>query len=213
MHIQQDRNRVVNRIARLLETTNIKLASLASNIVGQSGMAMLRLLAGGGEGCRTSGGLCARFDAYQDTGTDSGAGWPAGCAFRWMLAQLLAKLDRLEEERACVDARIDVLATEYKDRLQRLSTIPGVDRTTALVLLAECGEDMACRSSRRQLIWPVGPGCVRAMPKVPANASPAARAKATGMCVASWCRVPGLLRVATIVFSLPYSSALRSGVG
>ena len=132
---------------------------------------MLRLLAGGGEGCRTSGGLCARFDAYQDTGTDSGAGWPAGCAFRWMLAQLLAKLDRLEEERACVDARIDVLATEYKDRLQRLSTIPGVDRTTALVLLAECGEDMACRSSRRQLIWPVGPGCVRAMPKVPENAS------------------------------------------
>jgi transposase len=47
VHIQQDRNRVVNRIARLLETVNIKLASVASNIVGKSGMAMLRLLASG----------------------------------------------------------------------------------------------------------------------------------------------------------------------
>jgi transposase len=46
-HIQQDRNRVVNRITRLLETVNMKLASLASHITGTSGLAMLRLLASG----------------------------------------------------------------------------------------------------------------------------------------------------------------------
>ena len=45
VHVQQDRNRVINRIARLLETVNIKLASVASNIVGVSGLDMLRLLA------------------------------------------------------------------------------------------------------------------------------------------------------------------------
>jgi transposase len=47
VHIQQDRNRVINRIARLLETVNLKLASVASNIIGTSGLAMLRLLARG----------------------------------------------------------------------------------------------------------------------------------------------------------------------
>jgi transposase len=41
VHIQQDRNRVINRVGRLLETVNIKLASVASNIVGKSGRAIL----------------------------------------------------------------------------------------------------------------------------------------------------------------------------
>jgi transposase len=45
VRIQQDRNRVINRIARLLETVNIKLASVATNIVGKSGRTMLQLLA------------------------------------------------------------------------------------------------------------------------------------------------------------------------
>jgi hypothetical protein len=47
VHIQQDRNRVINRMAPLLETVNIKLASVASNIAGTRGRAMLRLLAPG----------------------------------------------------------------------------------------------------------------------------------------------------------------------
>jgi len=47
VHIQHDRNRVINRNSRLLETVNIKLGSVASNIVGKSGRAMLDLLAAG----------------------------------------------------------------------------------------------------------------------------------------------------------------------
>ncbi len=62
--------------------------------------------------------------------------------FRWMLAQLLAKLDRLGEERARVDARLQELALPFADVVRRLCTIPGVDSTTALVLLAEFGTDM-----------------------------------------------------------------------
>jgi transposase len=70
IHTQQDRNRVINRIARLLETVNLKLASVASNIVGESGMAMLRLQA---SGLRDPEQLaaCARI----------GTGWPARPAF------------------------------------------------------------------------------------------------------------------------------------
>jgi len=142
-HIQQDRNRVVNRIARLLETVNIKLASVASHIVGASGMAMLRLLAGGVCDAErladcAQGPMRVKIPALilaLDGRPDA--------HFRWMLGQLLGKLDRLDEERARVDARMDELAAPHADALRRLSTIPGVDRTTALVLLAEFGEDMA----------------------------------------------------------------------
>jgi len=143
VHIQQDRNRVINRIARLLETVNLKLASIASNIVGTSGMAMLRLLASG---------VCAAEKLADCAQASMRMKIPALILaldgrpdehFRWMLQQLLDKLDRLDEERARVDARLDSLAVPYGDLLQRLGTIPGVDRTTALVLLAEFGEDMS----------------------------------------------------------------------
>jgi transposase len=59
-----------------------------------------------------------------------------------MLSELLRKLDRLDEERGRVAGRIEELLVPYQDLLRRLATIPGVDRTTALVLLAEFGEDM-----------------------------------------------------------------------
>ena len=45
VHIQSDRNRVINRIGRLLETANIKLGSVASHIAGKSGRNILERLA------------------------------------------------------------------------------------------------------------------------------------------------------------------------
>ena len=50
VHIQQDRNRLTNRIGRLLETVNIKLGSVPSNIAGKSGRAMLQHIAEGPAG-------------------------------------------------------------------------------------------------------------------------------------------------------------------
>lgn len=142
VHIQQDRNRVINRIARLLETVNLKLASVASNIAGTSGMAMLRLLASGVRDAErlaqcAQGQMRIKIPALLlalDGRPDA--------HFRWMLSEFLTQLARLDEQRARVDARIEQLALPDEDRLRRLSTIPGVDRTTALVLLAEFGTDM-----------------------------------------------------------------------
>jgi transposase len=143
VHIQQDRNRVINRITRLLETVNLKLASVASNIVGMSGMAMLGLLASGVQDAERLA-ECARGHLRSKIPALVLAleGRP-DAHFRWLLGELLAKLDRLDEERARVDARIDELALPYADVLRRIATLPGVDRTTALVLLAEFGEDMS----------------------------------------------------------------------
>jgi hypothetical protein len=46
-HLQGDRNRVINRIGRLLETANVKLGSVLSNIVGKSGRTILNAIARG----------------------------------------------------------------------------------------------------------------------------------------------------------------------
>lgn len=143
VHLQQDRNRVINRIARLLETVNIKLASVASNIVGVSGMAMLRLLA---SGVRDAERLAACAQGQMRVKIPAlilAVDGRPDAHFRWMLSRLLAQLDWLDQERAAVNARLDSLAAPYEAVLRRLTTIPGVDQTTALVLLAEFGPDMS----------------------------------------------------------------------
>jgi len=60
VHIQQDRNRVINRIARLLETVNVKLASVASNIVGTSGAGDAADAGSRGVQSGAFGRMCAR---------------------------------------------------------------------------------------------------------------------------------------------------------
>jgi len=143
VHVQQDRNRVINRIARLLETVNIKLASVASNIVGVSGMDMLRLLAQG-ETKPERLAVCARGTLRVKIPALLQAlkGRPDE-HFRWKLQELLHKLDSLDQERARLDARVDWLAKPHEEVLRRLATLPGVDRTAALVLVAELGTDMS----------------------------------------------------------------------
>jgi transposase len=143
VHVQQDRNRVINRIARQLETVNIKLSSVASNIVGKSGRAMLAALAAG----RSTPEQMAN-QAVSKLRTKMGAlvlaldGRP-DAHFRWMLSRLLGKLKALDVEVAEIDAQLDQQMSEQADLIERLSTIPGVDRTTAQAVIAELGTDMS----------------------------------------------------------------------
>jgi transposase len=143
VHIQQDRNRVVNRIARLLETVNLKLASVASNIVGTSGLEMLRLLARGVKDPKRLAECARSVMRVKKPALVLALEGRSDEHFRFMLTELLRKLDWLEEERVRLETRLDELAAPYEDVLRRLDTIPGVNRTSALVLLAEFGTDMA----------------------------------------------------------------------
>jgi transposase len=142
VHIQQDRNRVINRIGRLLETANIKLGSVASNIVGKSRRAMLSLLADGvarperladaalGQLRNKMPDLLLALDGRTDE------------HFRWMLSRLLRKLNGLDAELADLDGRLSEGMSGHADLMARLCGIPGIDRITAQVLIAELGTDM-----------------------------------------------------------------------
>ena len=59
-----------------------------------------------------------------------------------MLQRLLDKLDWLDSEMAVLDAELCKQMQPHEDLVKRLCTIPGVDRTTARVLIAELGIDM-----------------------------------------------------------------------
>jgi transposase len=143
VHIQQDRNRVINRIGRLLETANIKLASVASNIVGKSGRAILRRIA---EGCQQPERLAQLALGHLKQKTPDlmlALDGRTDPHFRWVLTGLLHKLEWLDTELASLDARLCEQMAAHEDLLRRLCTIPGVEMTTARVLVAELGTDMS----------------------------------------------------------------------
>jgi transposase len=143
VHTQQDRNRVINRIGRLLETVNIKLGSVASNIVGKSGRAMLDMLAAGSTDAermadQALGQLRNKMPELilaLDGRTDKN--------FRWTLSWLLRKLDGLDAELAELDRQTETDMEPHRELIERLCTVPGIDKITARVLIAELGTDMS----------------------------------------------------------------------
>ncbi len=68
-----------------------------------------------------------------------------------LVAQMLAHIDFLDAAIADLDASLAVAAEPFRPVLRRLTTIPGVQERTAIMLLAECGADMGVFSTAAHL--------------------------------------------------------------
>jgi transposase len=142
-HLQHDRNRIINRISRLLETVNIKLKSVISDITGKTGTLMLQEMAHGGfnpdqlvqlaKGSlkRKKPELAASLKGFYSE------------HFRWLLSQAMHELSALDRKLLDLDKRIAQRFQPHADLVLRLCTIPGIDFTTATTILAEIGFDMS----------------------------------------------------------------------
>jgi transposase len=153
VHVQQDRSRVISRIGRLLETVNIKLGSVASDIVGKSGRSILRALATGQDSPelladRAVGSLRNKISAL----IPALEGRPDE-HFRWMLGGLLDKLESLEQEVSRIDIELRQRLASDEDLLDRLATIPGVDRVVAQAVIAEVGDLSAFPDAAHLASW------------------------------------------------------------
>jgi transposase len=142
-HMQGDRNRVINRIGRLLETANFKLGSVASNIVGKTGWLILNAIARGETdpeqlAARAQGSLQLKkaelAEALRGYSSEH---------FRWLLKQLIEELSRLDTKLNEIDSRLRKQMHPYQDLVRRLCTIPGVQEITAWTVIAELGTDMS----------------------------------------------------------------------
>ena len=142
-HVQQDRNRVINRIGRLLETVNIKLGSVASNIVGKSGRAILKAMAEGRTRPQQLADRAVGRLRQKLAELESALHGRPDEHFRWLLQQLLKRLESLEGELAELDRRLSEQMQPQEDLVRRLCTIPGVDVITAWILISELGTDMS----------------------------------------------------------------------
>jgi len=138
-----ERTAVINRVQKVLEDANIKLAGVASSIMGLSGRAMLAALLAGTTDPATLAELAlGKLRKKRDALARALSGRFSE-HHRLLLTTHMAHLDFLEEEIERLSAAIAGRLHPFEEELARLDTIPGVDRRTAEVLLAEIGADMA----------------------------------------------------------------------
>jgi transposase len=147
----QQRTQEVNHLHKVLETANIKLAAVASSVVGVSGRELLAAILGGEEDPAALAELArgrwrAKLPALRQALT--GRVQPQ---HRLLIERILAHIDFLAESVSQVQGEIERrLATEAA-ALDLLQTIPGVGATTAATIIAEIGTDMGRFPSAKHL--------------------------------------------------------------
>lgn len=157
----QERAAEVNRIQKILEDANLKLASVASSVVGVSGRAMLEALLAGTTDPVTLAELAKgrlRSKRTELTAALEGRFRPHHVA---LLRRMLEHLDFLDDAIRELDGALEALLRPFALQVAALDTIPGVDQRSAQDIVAEVGVDMAVFPSHRHLSsWAgVSPGC------------------------------------------------------
>ena len=133
---------MANRLQKVLEDANIKLASVATDILGVSGRAMIRtLIAGEQDPPRLADLARRRLRAKTDLLVLALTGQVTD-HHRFQLRSLMEQVERLDGSIEQLDGRILEATTPFEAELARLMTIPGLSRPAAEVILAEIGTDM-----------------------------------------------------------------------
>jgi transposase len=168
----QERTRVVNRVQKVLEGANIKLASVATDILGVSARAMLEELVAGATDAAALAELARGRLRHKVPELEKALTGRVGNHHRVLLAKQLAHIDFLDEQIADIGAEIarqieampplpspaaaaadtgptpagevagETGVLTWNEAVALLDTIPGVDQRTAEVILAETGIDM-----------------------------------------------------------------------
>lgn len=138
----RERATLINRVQKVLESANIKLASVASDVLGVSGRAMLAALIEGQASPEQMAELAkGRLREKREDLVKALAG-RVKPHHRFVLTELLCQIDSLEETIARFDQEIDDYCRPFEEAVALLDTIPGVARATAQAIVAEIGVDM-----------------------------------------------------------------------
>jgi len=138
----EERAREVNRLQKVLEGANIKLAAVASDILGASGRAMLEALARGEENPEALAELARGRLKEKEEELKQALRGLVGPHQRMLIAVQLEHINFLERQIALLSEEIARRMRPFEEELALLDTIPGVARRNAEEILAETGTDM-----------------------------------------------------------------------
>jgi transposase len=134
---------LVNRVHKVLESANIKLTSVASDVLGVSGRAMLEAIVAGQSNPAEMAELArGRMRDKRDLLTRALEGH-VQAHHRFVLTELLAEIDNLDETIQRFNEQIAEYCRPFEEAVTLLDTIPGVGREVAEVIVSEIGTDMS----------------------------------------------------------------------
>lgn len=147
----QERTRETQRLDKILQDAGIKLSSVASDILGMSGRAMLAALIDGRSDPAAMADLAkGRMRTKLPALTKALRGrFTAHHAL--LVGEIMAKLEFLDEAIGRLSAEIDRVMLPFARQRDLLDTIPGVNKRSAEELIAEIGVDMARFGSAARL--------------------------------------------------------------
>jgi len=139
----QERSREVQRLHKTLESANIKLSSVATDIMGVSGREMLVALIEGTHDATVlanlaRGQLRKKIPQLRKALT----GWFSP-THRVLVSELLAHIEYLDESVERLSNDVAAALVPFAKAIDHLDTVPGVNRRTAEVLISEIGADMS----------------------------------------------------------------------
>ena len=154
----QQRNAVDNRIQKVLETANIKLGSVASDVLGVSGRKMIEALMAGEKDVVVLAELAQKKLRGKIPQLQRALEGEITEHHRFLLGQLLGQYDFLEEEIARVSDRLGAVApASFRSAVEKIDAVSGIAERGARALLAETGTDMSRFPDPRTLCLVGGP--------------------------------------------------------
>jgi transposase len=144
--LSQEGSRISSRIQKVLEDANIKLASVATNVLGTSGRAMLEDIITGEDDPEHLASLALGHLRVKIPQLKLALAGKVRSHHRFLLRRLLDQVQFVEHEIALLDERLEEIAQqrpELSQAVARWDTIPGIDQVAAGALLAEIGDNMA----------------------------------------------------------------------
>jgi transposase len=138
----QERAQEINRLQKVLEGANIKLAVVASDILGKSGRDMLNAMMEGERDAEAlaelaRGRLRAKLPDLRLALT--GRVQPH---HRFLLERILAHIDFLEESLERIQQEIEQPLSPFEEAMTLALSLVGIQETAAAAILAEIGTDM-----------------------------------------------------------------------
>ena len=133
----------INRVQKVLEDANIKLASVATDVMGVSGRAMLDQIVQGQADPAVlaelaKGRLRDKLDLLQKALSGR-----VQAHHRFMLAQHLSHIDFLDEAIDRLDQQIEEQMRPFAAALAAWDSLPGINQRIAEIVVAEIGADLA----------------------------------------------------------------------
>ena len=144
-----------NRFQNALTVCNVALDSVVSDIFGKSATSVIDYLLQQSDNSinheEISSRLLRSLKKKSESVIESIEGYQMTDAQKYRMRLVHAHMDYITSTLADIDSMIDSLVEPYENAVQLLCTIPGIDRSSAIIIISEIGTDMTQFSNSKRL--------------------------------------------------------------